>query len=50
MTAEMAMLPQGLTPILSVVPMPSDANQHGDIFGGWLMSQVDIAGGVLADV
>jgi len=28
--------------------MPADANQHGDIFGGWVMSQVDIAGGVLA--
>ncbi len=28
--------------------MPADANQHGDIFGGWIMSQVDIAGSVLA--
>ncbi|MEO6929347.1 MAG: acyl-CoA thioesterase [Casimicrobiaceae bacterium] len=28
--------------------MPADVNQHGDIFGGWIMSQVDIAGGVLA--
>jgi acyl-CoA thioesterase YciA len=28
--------------------MPADANQHGDIFGGWIMSQVDIAGGTLA--
>ena len=28
--------------------MPADANQHGDIFGGWVMSQVDIAGGVVA--
>ncbi len=35
-------------PILRVVPMPSDVNQHGDIFGGWIMAQVDIAGGVLA--
>ena len=41
-------LPPGKTPILSVVPMPADANQHGDIFGGWIMSQVDIAGGVIA--
>ena len=41
-------LPQGITPMLSVVPMPSDSNQHGDIFGGWLMSQLDIAGGVAA--
>lgn len=35
-------------PILRVVPMPSDANQHGDVFGGWIMAQVDIAGGILA--
>ena len=48
MSAAATMLPQGVTPILSVVPMPSDSNQHGDIFGGWLMSQVDIAGGVAA--
>ena len=41
-------LPAGRTPILSVVPMPSDSNQHGDIFGGWIMAQVDIAGGVVA--
>jgi len=41
-------LPAGKEPVLRVVPMPADANQHGDIFGGWIMSQVDIAGGVLA--
>ena len=35
-------------PVLRVVTMPADTNQHGDIFGGWIMSQVDIAGGVLA--
>ena len=35
-------------PVLRVVPMPADVNQHGDIFGGWIMSQVDIVGGVLA--
>ena len=35
-------------PTLRVVPMPADANQHGDIFGGWVMSQVDVAGGVVA--
>ena len=29
------------------MPMPADANQNGDIFGGWIMAQVDIAGGVL---
>jgi acyl-CoA thioesterase YciA len=31
-----------------VVAMPADANAYGDIFGGWLMSQVDIAGSILA--
>jgi acyl-CoA thioesterase YciA len=36
------------SPVLRVVPMPADVNQHGDIFGGWIMSQVDIAGGILA--
>jgi acyl-CoA thioesterase YciA len=41
-------LPKGKAPALRVVPMPADANQHGDIFGGWIMSQVDIAGGTLA--
>jgi len=35
-------------PALRVVPMPADANMHGDIFGGWIMSQVDVAGGVVA--
>ena len=35
-------------PTLRVVPMPADINQHGDIFGGWVMSQVDIAGGIMA--
>ncbi|HEX4883246.1 MAG TPA: acyl-CoA thioesterase [Casimicrobiaceae bacterium] len=35
-------------PVLRVVPLPADVNQHGDIFGGWIMSQVDIAGGIPA--
>ena len=35
-------------PTLRVVPMPSDANYTGDIFGGWIMSQVDIAGAIPA--
>ena len=30
------------------MPMPADANGNGDIFGGWIMAQVDIAGGTLA--
>jgi acyl-CoA thioesterase YciA len=35
-------------PALRVVPMPADVNQHGDIFGGWIMAQVDVAGGIVA--
>jgi acyl-CoA thioesterase YciA len=35
-------------PTLRVLPMPSDANIHGDVFGGWIMSQVDIAGAIPA--
>lgn len=35
-------------PTLRVVPMPSDVNYNGDVFGGWIMSQVDVAGGILA--
>jgi acyl-CoA thioesterase YciA len=45
---EMAMLPAGREPTLRVVPMPSDANYTGDIFGGWIMSQVDVAGSIPA--
>jgi acyl-CoA thioesterase YciA len=38
----------GREPTLRVVPMPSDVNYNGDVFGGWIMAQVDIAGGILA--
>lgn len=41
-------LPAGKVPQLRVVPMPADANVHGDVFGGWIMSQVDIAGSLPA--
>ena len=41
-------LPENKQPALRVVSMPADANQNGDIFGGWIMSQVDIAGGIVA--
>jgi acyl-CoA thioesterase YciA len=41
-------LPHGKQPALRVVPMPADSNQNGDIFGGWIMAQVDIAGGNVA--
>ena len=33
---------------LRVIPMPADANHTGDIFGGWIMAQVDLAGAVPA--
>ncbi|MCW5631841.1 MAG: acyl-CoA thioesterase [Rubrivivax sp.] len=33
--------------VLRVMPMPADVNGNGDIFGGWVMAQVDIAGSVL---
>jgi acyl-CoA thioesterase YciA len=41
-------LPTDQEPILRMVPMPSDTNHAGDIFGGWIMSQVDIAGSIPA--
>src|SRR5574341_819989 len=41
-------LPEGKEPTLRVVPEPADANYVGDIFGGWIMSQVDIAGSIPA--
>jgi acyl-CoA thioesterase YciA len=41
-------LPKTRIPALRVVPMPADANPNGDIFGGWIMSHVDIAGGTVA--
>lgn len=41
-------LPAGRQPALRVIPMPSDANHTGDIFGGWIMAQVDLAGSIPA--
>jgi acyl-CoA thioesterase YciA len=35
-------------PVLRVVPGPSDINANGHIFGGWVLSQMDIAGGITA--
>jgi len=45
---ELTVLPAGKEPTLRVVPMPADSNSSGDIFGGWVMSQVDIAGSIPA--
>ena len=40
-------LPDGSELVLRVMPLPADVNGNGDIFGGWLMAQVDLAGAVL---
>jgi acyl-CoA thioesterase YciA len=34
--------------VIRTIPMPSDTNANGDIFGGWLISQMDLGGAVLA--
>jgi acyl-CoA thioesterase YciA len=44
----MLQLPTDKYLALRVIPMPADANANGDIFGGWIMSQVDLAGSVPA--
>lgn len=41
-------LPPNEMPVLRVMPMPADTNPAGDVFGGWIMSQVDIAGSLPA--
>ena len=41
-------LPAGRIPTLRLEPMPRDTNQHGDIFGGWVMSQVDLVGDIVS--
>ncbi len=40
--------PPGSEPALRVFAMPKDANANGDVFGGWVMSQMDLAGAVPA--
>src|ERR1700716_576369 len=40
--------PPDVEPALRAIAMPADANPHGDIFGGWLLSQMDLAGGTVA--
>ena len=46
-TAEPVLLPTDQELVLKVIPMPADCNANGDIFGGWVMAQVDLAGAVL---
>jgi acyl-CoA thioesterase YciA len=40
-------LPTDRELVMRVLPMPADSNHNGDIFGGWIMAQVDLAGAVL---
>jgi acyl-CoA thioesterase YciA len=40
-------LPTDKELVLKVIPMPADCNANGDIFGGWVMAQVDLAGSVV---
>ena len=40
-------LPKDKELVMRVLPMPADSNANGDIFGGWIMAQVDLAGSVL---
>ena len=35
-------------PAIRTMPLPGDANANGDIFGGWILSQMDLAGGIVA--
>lgn len=43
-------LPTDKELVLKVIPMPADCNANGDIFGGWVMAQVDLAGSVIPRV
>ena len=45
--SERAPLPSDKELVLKVIPMPADCNANGDIFGGWVMAQVDLAGSVV---
>ena len=48
MNATPVSIPKDREPVLRVIPLPGDANMHGDVFGGWIMAQVDIGGSVIA--
>ena len=46
-SAEVVSLPADKELVLKVIPMPADCNANGDLFGGWVMAQVDLAGSVI---
>lgn len=46
-TATLKSLPADMELVLKVIPMPADCNAKGDIFGGWVMAQCDLAGSVI---
>jgi acyl-CoA thioesterase YciA len=46
-SAAVVTLPTDQELVLKVIPMPADCNANGDIFGGWVMAQVDLAGAVV---
>jgi len=45
--ATLKSLPTDMELVLKVIPMPADCNANGDIFGGWVMAQCDLAGSVI---
>jgi acyl-CoA thioesterase YciA len=47
LTATLKSLPTDMELVLKVIPMPADCNVNGDIFGGWVMAQCDLAGSVI---
>ena len=47
LSAPVVELPTDKELVLKVIPMPADCNANGDIFGGWVMAQVDLAGSVV---
>ena len=48
MTTSKSKISKPHSAIIRTVPRPADSNSSGDIFGGWILSQMDIAGGVVA--
>jgi acyl-CoA thioesterase YciA len=47
LNAPLKSLPADMELVLKVIPMPADCNANGDIFGGWVMAQCDLAGSVI---